>query len=565
MKKLLSIILAAVLVFSVVPAVVFESSAAAGSLPLDLDVSVTTSAGEWVVNTFRPTEDGIYIFSSSGSLDTLGYIALEEGEAENQYIKDDGGQGNNFAVTYNMRAGVTYYLGSTLLTGSGTYTVKIIKFEIDDHSITDISASVNTAVSMKKANGTKFFSFVPSVSGKFVYCSSGNFDTQGYIFDDSWSQIAYDDDNGSVQNFEMTLDLQAGKTYYLGCSTASVSTANFNVLIYQKNRISSVSVDTPPDQTTYYKGLDATPVSGGKYHVNLILFGFKFSVNYANGSSEVRKYTYSVRGVECETSRDLNSGANAVGSYYENLLLIDTHNNGKSAVEREYSEAFQIEKSGKSGAQLLDMRNRTVEATGKLRTDWFVYTLASVKHGLYFSGRDYSQNLDTPNYDLCKFASGERKILAKNVNSSWLGFSDGGIYYLKQGGSAFNSICLKAGKHKKTASVVGKAGETKIKEGYAFSDMKLINLFSGEITPLNFKKVYDFSAKGADIVIVGKEENREGKSFKVQKIMYISSESTKVLFANNIMDETTSCELGAQSLITEKDGKTHIISLELIS
>ena len=86
MKKLLSIIMAAVLVFSVVPAVVFESSAAAGSLPLDLDVSVTTTAGEWVVNTFTPTEDGIYIFSSSGSYDTLGYIALNEGEAD-AYIR----------------------------------------------------------------------------------------------------------------------------------------------------------------------------------------------------------------------------------------------------------------------------------------------------------------------------------------------------------------------------------------------------------------------------------------------------------------------------------------------
>lgn len=316
MKKLLSLFLAVLLVFSVIPAVVFESSAASGTLPLDLEVSVTTSAGEWVVNTFRPAEDGIYIFSSSGSLDTMGYIALEEGEAENQYIKDDGGQGDNFAVTYNMRAGVTYYLGSTLLTGSGTYKVKIIKFEVNDDTITPISASVNTSLNLKQANGTKFYSFVPGTSGKYVYCSSGNFDTQGYIFDETWSQIAYDDDNGSVQNFEMILDLQAGKTYYLGCSTASTSTATFNVLVYQKNRISSVSVNTPPNKTTYYKGLDATPVSNGKYHVDLALYGFKFSVNYANGSSEIRKYTYSVRGVECETSRDLNSGANSIGFSY---------------------------------------------------------------------------------------------------------------------------------------------------------------------------------------------------------------------------------------------------------
>ena len=316
MKKLLSLFLAVVLVFSVIPAVVFESSAASGSLPLDMDVYVTTSAGEWVVNTFRPTEDGIYIFSSSGTYDTLGYIALNEGEAENQYIKDDGGEGNNFAVTYNMRAGVTYYLGSTLLTGSGSYTVKIVKFEIDDNTIGTITAGKNTSVSVKKANGTKFCSFVPTFSGKYVYCSSGNYDTQGYIFDENWSQIAYADVGGAVQNFEMTLDLQAGKTYYVGYATNSYTTATFNILIYLVNAISSVSVDTLPEKTVYYKNLDAILTSGGKYSVNLLLSGLKFNVNYANGSTETKTHSYSIRGFECETSQKLNAGTNNVRFSY---------------------------------------------------------------------------------------------------------------------------------------------------------------------------------------------------------------------------------------------------------
>ncbi len=316
MKKLLSLFLAAVLVLSLVPATVLEAAAASGELPLDLDVSVTTSAGDWVVNTFTPTEDGIYIFSSSGSYDTLGYIALNEGEAENKDIKDDGGQGENFAVTYNMRAGVRYYLGSTVLTGKGTYTVKIVKFEIDDHSINPITAGRNTSVSLKKINGVKFCSFVPTSSGKYVYCSSGNYDTQGYVFDENWSQIAYTDIGGSVQNFELELDLQAGKTYYLGYSTNSITTATFNILVYLKNTISSVSLDTPPEKTTYYKGLDATPTSGGKYHVDLLLSGFKFNINYGGGVTETRKYSYSIRGFDCETSRDINAGANSIRFSY---------------------------------------------------------------------------------------------------------------------------------------------------------------------------------------------------------------------------------------------------------
>ena len=127
-----------------------------------------------------------------------------------------------------------------------------------------------------------------------------------------------------------------------------------------------------------------------------------------------------------------------------------------------------------------------------------------------------------------------------------------------------STVCLKNGKHKKVANINAELSEIKIKEGYAFSDMKLINLFNGEITPLNFKKVYDFSANGSELLIAGKEENREGEKFKVQKIMYLTKGESGVFYANNIMSENTSCELAGKSVLTEKDGKTHIISLELI-
>ena len=319
MKKLLALLLTVVLVLTVVPATVFESSAA-GSIPLDLDITVRTSPGNWVVNTFTPSETGIYIFSSSGSFDTLGYIALNEGEANNDNIRDDGGQGDNFAVTYKMTAGATYYLGSTVLSenegATFTYTVKIVKFEVDDQTINPITAGKNTSVSIKQVNGVKFCSFVPSSSGKYVYCSSGNYDTQGYVFDDNWSQIAYTDVGGAVQNFELTLDLQAGKTYYLGYSTNSTATATFNVLVYLKNFISSVSLNTVPDKITYYKGLDATPTSGGKYHVDLLLTNFKFDINYGGGVTETKKYSYAIRSFDCETSREVNAGTNNIRFSY---------------------------------------------------------------------------------------------------------------------------------------------------------------------------------------------------------------------------------------------------------
>ena len=213
MKKTLSLLLSIALLLSIVPFGAVQAAAANGRIYADQEVSVYCgSVGTWDVRTFIPEEDGIYIFSSSGSMDTLGYIALAEGEAENENIKYDGGQDDNFAVTYEMTAGTTYYLGSTLLTGKGSYTVKVIKFEIDDGTIHQITLSQSTPVTTNKTKNVKFFSITPATSGKYVYLSSGNYDTQGYIFDEFWRQIAYSDGGGAAQNFQIELDLQAGKT-----------------------------------------------------------------------------------------------------------------------------------------------------------------------------------------------------------------------------------------------------------------------------------------------------------------------------------------------------------------
>lgn len=315
MKKVLSLILTVALLLTAVPLGLIEA-AAASRIYLDTPVSVTTSAGDWDVRTFVPAEDGIYIFSSSGSYDTLGYIALAEGEAQNENIKDDGGQGENFAVTYEMTAGVTYYLGSTVLSGKGTYTVKIIKFEVDDDTIKPIGLSTPTSVTINASKGIRFYSFVPSASGKYVFYSSGNFDSMGYVFDEYWSQIAYADIGGFAQNFSITLDLQGGKTYYLGYSTTSVSNASFNILIYLETYISNVTTEKDPNKTTYIKGLDAIENGGGLYHVNLALTGFKFNINYSNGTTETKKYTYAIRGLDCASSRDLAAGENNVRYSY---------------------------------------------------------------------------------------------------------------------------------------------------------------------------------------------------------------------------------------------------------
>ena len=312
MKKYLSLILALLIVLSALP---FSAAGASyDSISLNQEKSVyCSSAGDWKVFKFTPSEDGIYIFSSSGSLDTLGYIALEPGEAENEYIKDDGGQDNNFAVTYNMKAGTTYYLGSTVLMGStGSYQVKIIKFEVDDDTIRPITLGRSTAVTSYKGEKVKFFSLIPETTGKYIYYSSGSFDTRGYVFDEYWRQIAFSYEGGSGSNFKITLDLEAGKTYYIGYTTTYTSTANFNILIYLSSAIRDISVTSLPNKTSYIKDIDAIYIGDYVYRVNLSLAGFEFGVNYANGTSETKRYTYGIRGLNFESTQSVGIGDNYI-------------------------------------------------------------------------------------------------------------------------------------------------------------------------------------------------------------------------------------------------------------
>ena len=86
------------------------------------DASITTS-GQIVYFAFTPTADGTFTIQSIGSCDTYGnlYSSTKSLLATN----DDGGTGNNFKLTYNMKAGTTYYVAIRLLYTSATGTFKV--------------------------------------------------------------------------------------------------------------------------------------------------------------------------------------------------------------------------------------------------------------------------------------------------------------------------------------------------------------------------------------------------------------------------------------------------------
>lgn len=69
-------------------------------------------------------------------------------------------------------------------------------------------------VSISQAGTYEYFSFVPERDGKYRLYSTGDFDTYGYIYNESWNNISSDDDGGIGNNFSVIYDFKAGKTYY---------------------------------------------------------------------------------------------------------------------------------------------------------------------------------------------------------------------------------------------------------------------------------------------------------------------------------------------------------------
>ena len=99
------------------------------TMPLSLDtpVNVTISEGETVYFSFIPSETQSYIFYSSGSRDTFGYLYNSDREIITD--NDDDGEDYNFAIFCDLIADTQYYFGVRFYSAdeTGTVTVTLIK------------------------------------------------------------------------------------------------------------------------------------------------------------------------------------------------------------------------------------------------------------------------------------------------------------------------------------------------------------------------------------------------------------------------------------------------------
>ena len=77
-----------------------------------------------------------------------------------------------------------------------------------------------------------YFKFTATESKTYTFQSSGSYDTYGYLYNSSQSQLSSDDDSGDGSNFKITRSMSAGETVYLKVKLYSgSSTGTFTVTV----------------------------------------------------------------------------------------------------------------------------------------------------------------------------------------------------------------------------------------------------------------------------------------------------------------------------------------------
>ena len=126
-RKSVSVLLAALMIFSLIPVGVLQASAAktdskaAVGDPSDIPALALNTANkatlsvEFAAFSFTPDETREYVFYSTGELDTV--ASLRDGQDNCIVENDDGGTDRNFRLTASLTADQTYYLNARLYSG----------------------------------------------------------------------------------------------------------------------------------------------------------------------------------------------------------------------------------------------------------------------------------------------------------------------------------------------------------------------------------------------------------------------------------------------------------------
>jgi len=167
----------------------------------------TVRANAATIFTFTPDEDGVWIFNTSenGDSDPMLTMLNPDGEI---IAQNDDGMGDYNAIVYDLlHAGMQYSIILSFyddLPGSASVTAKLADVIPAGGGDIEVAAP-------------QIYSFIPDRSGTWEFRTSDNGESDPFLelYDSDINKIGEDDDSGEDYNAFMTVELEAGQTYYL--------------------------------------------------------------------------------------------------------------------------------------------------------------------------------------------------------------------------------------------------------------------------------------------------------------------------------------------------------------
>ena len=96
----------------------------------------------------------------------------------------------------------------------------------------DITSGESLPAVIDTAGEYVYFKFTATEAKTYTFQSSGSYDTYGYLYNASHSQLSSNDDDGDGSNFKITRSMSAGEVVYLKVKLYSSSdTGTFTVSV----------------------------------------------------------------------------------------------------------------------------------------------------------------------------------------------------------------------------------------------------------------------------------------------------------------------------------------------
>ncbi len=267
MKKILSVILVAVMLLGVVPVMqasaytyerIYEGNARYFYLTDDDNVEKFL---------FTPQDSGYYKFFTIGYHDTFVYCFDKDGNEVG--FDDDNGYRDNCSCVVYLEKDKDYDFVVSQYNPNGTRQgAMIIRMDMYIQSIdTQKKKDISELFSVR----SRFFEFTPQEDGYYAFYSEGEwggYNMYANLYDSEWNYLDTDEESGVGQQFYLVRYLEKDKKYYFEATHSAEEiypdpgsvegdsyypTESIRVGVEKAEIVSEINITNYPDRMTYYK------------------------------------------------------------------------------------------------------------------------------------------------------------------------------------------------------------------------------------------------------------------------------------------------------------------------